>query len=59
MPKIVLNAREIIKHDTIDRPLKKDEVEKGRLAVGVDFVRGFDNEKEVIDVIRRKRTYER
>lgn len=55
MSKLVFNSKEIIKHVPIDRELKKDEIEKGRLAVGVDFVRDFDNEKEVIDVIRRKK----
>jgi len=55
MPKLTFDTKEIVKHDTIERPLKKDELEKGRLAVGVDFVRDFDNEKEVIDVIRRKK----
>jgi hypothetical protein len=55
MPKIVFNKDEIIKHGVIDRELKKDEIEKGRLAVGVDFVRGFDSKKEVIEVIRRKK----
>jgi|GEM_PF-4597061 len=55
MPKLTFNANEIEKHIQIDRELKKDELEKGRLAVGVDFIRDFDSEKEVIEVIRRKK----
>jgi len=55
MPRLTFNSDEIKKHIVIDRELKPDEKEKGRLAVGVDFVRDFDNEKEVIDVIRRQK----
>lgn len=55
MPRITFNAKEVVKHKVIDRELKPDEKEKGRLALGTDFVKDFDNEKEVIDVIRRKK----
>ena len=56
MSELFFNHDEIQKHIRIDRELKPDEKEKGRLAVGVDFVRDFDNEKEIIDVIRRKKS---
>ena len=55
MPELFFNANEIIKHEVIDRKLKPDEIKKGRLALGVDFVKDFDNEKEVIEIIRRKK----
>lgn len=55
MPKFTITEKELIQRKTIDRELKVDEKGKGRLAVGVDFVRDFDNEKEVIEVIRRKK----
>ena len=55
MPKLTYNTAEIEKHILIDRELKNDEIEKGRLAVGVDFVRDFDPEKEIIEVIRRRK----
>ena len=55
MPKLIFNSGEIVKHSVIDRELKNDEIEKGRLALGVDFIRDFDTTKEVIEVIRRKK----
>lgn len=55
MPKFTITEKEIIIRKTIDRELKVDEKDKGRLAVGVEFVRGFDHETEVIEVIRRKK----
>ncbi|HZK71035.1 MAG TPA: hypothetical protein VFD03_05875 [Clostridia bacterium] len=55
MPKLTIDEREIIKRKTIDRELKKDEMIKGRLALGVGFLTGFDNKTEVIEVIRRKK----
>jgi intein-encoded DNA endonuclease-like protein len=56
MPRLIFNASEIVKHTIIDRELKKDEIEKGRLALGTEFVKGFETDKEVIEVIRRKKT---
>jgi hypothetical protein len=56
MPKLTFNSNEIKKHIKIDRELKPDEKEKGRLALGTDFVRDFDHENEIIDVIRRKKS---
>lgn len=55
MPKFTITEKEIIQRKTIDRELKVDEKEKGRLAVGVDFIRDFDHATEVIEVIRRKK----
>jgi len=56
MPKLTFNSDEIKKHIKIERELKPDEKEKGRLALGTEFVKGFEAEKEVIEVIRRKKT---
>ena len=56
MPRLIFNSREIVKHQVIDRELKNDEIEKGRLALGVNFLKDFDTTKEVIEVIRRKKT---
>jgi hypothetical protein len=55
MPKLTIDEKEIINRKILDRSLKKDEISKGRLALGVEFLRGFDSTKEVIDVIRRKK----
>jgi len=55
MPEFKITEKELIRRHTIDRELKVDEKEKGRLAVGVGFIRDFDPENEVIEIIRRKK----
>jgi len=56
MPKLIFNSGEIVNHLKIDRELKPDEIHKGRLALGVNFLKDFDTTKEVIEVIRRKKS---
>jgi hypothetical protein len=56
MPRLIFSSDEIITYTVRSGKLKADEADKGRLAVGREFFKDYDPEKEEIWIIRRIKT---
>jgi hypothetical protein len=52
---ITIDERDIVIRKTLTTDFKQVDLSKGRLPVGADFLKGFDHEKEVIELVRRKK----
>jgi hypothetical protein len=55
MPTLIYNENEIAARLIINRPLKQTEWRDGRFNVGCEFIRQYDPERHVIEILIRNK----